>query len=291
MVSSSPLGDYLRARRAALQPADVGLTALPGRRVEGLRRDEVARLAGISQEYYLRLEQGRDRQPSEQVLFALTRAMKLDNAAVAYMRRLVEFQAGGSRADDPRRLTEEMDRSLGSMLEQWAQTPAYIVDRNQTVVMSNPLAAALLPGILEPGISVPIAVFGSAWREMDRDWEETARRTVASLRFNSDPDDRELQRIVGVLAMRDPDFRRLWARHEAHPHYVSPARLTLQGFGLLDFTRQTLLIPGHRRHVLTVLHAEADTVAADAVRALLSAEVNTRAGAGERIRPRDAAIA
>jgi len=265
---TSPLGDYLRARRAALLPSDVGFSSMPGRRVEGLRRAEVAMLAGVSQEYYLRLEQGRDRQPSEHVLQALARALRLDIAAVDYMRRLVSIQTGGPRFTDPDQITMSIDRSLRGLLDQWAQTPAYITDRNQTVVSSNDLVTALLPGMLEPGMNLPVAVFGSRWRAVDRDWEGTAQRTVAALRFSSDPEDAELQRVVGMLSMRDADFRRLWARHEAYPHYVGPAVFTLPGFGRMDFTRQALLVPDHRRLVLTVLHAEADTVAADAIRSL-----------------------
>jgi len=268
LTNTSPLGDYLRARRAALQPSDVGFSDLPGRRVEGLRRDEVARLAGISQEYYLRLEQGRDRHPSDHILQALAQALRLSNNAVKYMQRLVAIQTGGARFTDPNNVTSAIDRSMKGLLGQWAQTPAYITDRNQTVVASNRLSTSLLPGMLEPGMNLPVVVFGSRWRSVDRNWEETARTTAAELRFNSDPEDKELQHIVGLLSLRDPDFRRLWARHEAHPQYVGMAMLTLPGFGQVDFTRQALLVPDHRRHVLTVLHAEPHTVAADAIRSL-----------------------
>jgi len=93
-MNPSPLGDYLRARRALLKPEDVGLKSMNVRRVEGLRRDEVAQLAGISQEYYLRLEQGRDRQPSTQVIEALGRALRLDGAGLEYLRRLARVASG-----------------------------------------------------------------------------------------------------------------------------------------------------------------------------------------------------
>lgn len=265
MVSSSPLGEYLRARRASLRPEDVGLVSMGQRRVEGLRRDEVAQLSGVSEDYYLRIEQGRDRQPSDQVLFALARALKLDFTAVQYMKRLVSMQSGGPDLREPRQVSDAVDKVLRSLLTQWASTPAYIRDRNHTVLMANQLASSLFPGV-EQGTNLPILVFSDEWRVVDTQWEETARAMLAALRFSSDPDDTALREIVGVLTMRHPEFTRLWALHEARPSYISTARLSLAGFGTVEFTKQSLLVPGGRGHVLTVFQAEEGSAAADVIR-------------------------
>jgi transcriptional regulator with XRE-family HTH domain len=266
MVSSSPLGEYLRARRAALRPEDVGMVSMGLRRVEGLRRDEVAQLCGVSEDYYLRIEQGRDRQPSEQVLYALARGLRLDYSAVQYMKRLVSMQQTGTGFSEPRNVTDAVDKALRSLLDQWASTPAFIVDRNHTVLMANPLASALFPGI-EQGGNIPMIVFSDEWRSIDQDWDHTARATVAALRFSSDPGDTSLRQIVGMLTIRDRDFARMWALHEASPNYVGRARLSLTGFGTVEFTKQSLLVPGGRGHIMTVLQAEPDSAAADVIRA------------------------
>lgn len=276
MASSSPLGDYLRSRRDSLRPEDVGLVTMGYRRVEGLRRDEVAQLSGVSEDYYLRLEQGRDRQPSDQVLASLARALRLDYGALQYMKRLVAIQSGAPRLREPRHISEAIDAALGDLLDQWSSTPAYITDRNQTVVMVNSLAEAILPG-MKKGASLPLLVFSPEWRAVDLDWEASACATLSALRFNSDPTDQALRELVGVMTMRDDDFARIWARHDASPPFTSSLQLSLSGYGTMDFTKQALLVPGARGHVITVLTAEADSPASDvlrSIRAVLPKEIN-----------------
>ncbi|OII06931.1 helix-turn-helix transcriptional regulator [Curtobacterium sp. MCBA15_008] len=264
----SPLGEYLRARRAILQPRDVGVVSLTARRVPGLRRDEVARLAGISQEYYLRLEQGRDRQPSEQVVTALGRALRLDPAGVEHMGRLAQMRHGDLPRRLPPELEAQLDAGLGVMLNQWTNTPTYIMDGNQDVVIVNPLASAMSGGGLASGVNIPLTVFSDAARAAFEDWEETAERTVATLRFNSDPEDVRLQEIVGTLSIRDPEFRRLWARHDARPHHIGEIRQYVDGHGFVSLQCQTLLVPGPRRHVLVAFHAAPGTPGNDALETL-----------------------
>ncbi|GAA2228993.1 helix-turn-helix domain-containing protein [Herbiconiux moechotypicola] len=253
----SPLGDYLRARRAAVRPEDVGLAPIGVRRVDGLRRDEVARLAGVSQEYYIRLEQGRDRQPSLQVLQALARPLKLDAGGIDYMQRLVHIQSGGRRGSDPAALAEALDSGLRSLLDQWPATPAYILDRNLTVVMANSRARHELPGGWEPGANAALIVFSESWRKADRHWSATAEHTVAALRYSSDPADPELRDLVGLLSLREPDFAELWGRHEASPITVRELTVELVGGRTAGLTEQGLVVPGERGHTVVVLHASA----------------------------------
>ena len=266
-ITATPLGEYLRARRALVQPTDVGIVSMTPRRVAGLRRDEVARRAGISQEYYLRLEQGRDRQPSDQVLLALGRALRLDGAAVDHMRRLVRIQTGELMPDAPAS-PGSATTALAGLLDQWTGTPAYVMDGNQDVLVVNPLARAMTGGALRPGVNLPFAVFSAAARAAMEDWPEAAERTAATLRYGSDPRDRRLQEIVGTLSIRDEEFRRLWARHDARPYLNGSIEQEVHGHGRVTLRCQTLEVPGARRHVLTAFHAPAGSQAAEVLAAL-----------------------
>src|SRR6476660_3757194 len=139
MEPSRGLAGFLRARRELLKPGDVGLPESERRRVEGLRREEVAMLAGISTEYYLRLEQGRDHQPSDQVLDGLARALQLDEDAGSYLRELAR--------PAPRRrgrlVPERFDQTVQTLIDSWPLTPTFVVNRNMTILASNRIARAL----------------------------------------------------------------------------------------------------------------------------------------------------
>ena len=257
----SAVGDYLRARRALVQPEDVGLPREPGRRVGGLRREEVARLAGISPEYYLRLEQGRDHQPSDQVVAALARALGLDGESTDYLRRLAETGGyrRGSFSD-----TSSVDASVRALLAQWAHTPAFVMSRNQDILVSNALASALGPGYMEPGANLVLQMFSEVSRLHAADWEHTAARVVAALRLHGDPDDPRLQEIVGELSVRDGDFSRLWARHDTASQKTGISRHYIDPIGWVEFQWQNLSIPGST-HILVTFWAEPGTPAAAAI--------------------------
>ena len=138
METASALAAFLRARRELLKPADVGLPDSERRRVEGLRREEVAMLAGISTEYYLKLEQGRDHQPSDQVLEGLVRALQLDDDAASYLREL-------ARPAPPRRrrsVPEKFDLTVQTLMDSWPLTPAFVINQNMRILASNGVARA-----------------------------------------------------------------------------------------------------------------------------------------------------
>ncbi|WP_186377018.1 helix-turn-helix domain-containing protein [Curtobacterium pusillum] len=256
----SELGQYLRARRALVQPEDVGLPREPGRRVDGLRREEVARLAGISPEYYLRLERGRDHQPSDQVLAAIARALLLDDEAAGYLRRL----AHADRTPPPSSTAPGVDDSVRALLAQWSHTPAFVMDRNQDIILSNALASALGPGYMEPGANLVLQIFSEASRQHAVDWLPTAHRVVAALRMHAEPEDARLQEIVGTLTLQDPDFARIWARHDVAVQRTGTSRHWIDPIGWVEFRWQNLAIPGSS-HVLVTFWADKGTPAAAAV--------------------------
>ncbi|WP_382304003.1 helix-turn-helix domain-containing protein [Herbiconiux sp. UC225_62] len=252
------VGEYLRARRAIVQPEDVGIEREASRRVAGLRREEVARLAGISPEYYLRLEQGRDRQPSNQVVNALGRALLLDAESTDYLRRLAQ---GGLYT--PFEDASTVDDSVLALLDHWSHTPAFVMNRNQDILVSNPLACALGPGYMEPGANLVHQIFSAASREHAADWERTAHRVVAQLRLRGDPDDPRLQEIVGTLSMKDPDFPAIWARHDTASQRTGVSRHYIDPIGWVEFNWQNLDIPGST-HVLVTFWADPGSPAAAA---------------------------
>jgi transcriptional regulator with XRE-family HTH domain len=231
---------YLKARRAQLKPEDVGFPADPARRLRGLKRAEVAELAGISPEYYTRLEQGRSYRVSESVLAGLTRALRLDADAAEYFYRLA-LPESPVRTKPPSPVV--VDHVL-RIIEQWSDVPVYLYDRNLDVLTANDLALALFPKIA-PGSNSVMSAFAMApdLRETPQ-WAALASTVVAALRFHGDPADPRLQQIVGELSVREPLFRRLWADHTAVPLTSGVVPAYIEGFGPGEFPWQNLNVPG-----------------------------------------------
>jgi transcriptional regulator with XRE-family HTH domain len=236
--SSPLLGDYLRARRAVLQPQDVGLPRDRHRRVDGLRRQEVAALARISIDYYLRLEQGRDRQPSDQVVVALAGALQVGEFGLRHMRRLVQLQTQRHVPSRP----SIIDATVRALLDFWPVTPVVIVDSNFDVVLSNDLALALDEELLAPGSNFVVGMFDRQATALGGE-RQMAERAAAALRFRCDPDDVRLREIVGRLAQGDSTFRRLWARHDSVPWLDGLMYSAVDGMGLLPFRVRALDVP------------------------------------------------
>lgn len=213
-ADKSALASFLRARRAGLTPDAVGIPPEPRRRVRGLRREEVARLAGISAEYYRRLEQGSGHQMSLQVCNSLARALRLDRAGTAYLQRLAlpdsEAPFEVHRGEDP-------PVDLVQLITHWDHTAAYIIDRNQDIVVVNDLIRAVAPGYMEVGNNLVLMQFEAPpeLREL-ASWQEGARSSVSRVRYYGNPSDPRWQEITGLL-LDDDDFRDLWEQHEARP--------------------------------------------------------------------------
>jgi len=247
-MSSNPLGEFLRARRAQVRPEDVGVRVTASRRVAGLRRDELAVLAGISSEYYTRLEQGRDRHPSAQVLEALGRALRLEPSAASHLRALAD---GPAR----RRAVEEGLRpEFAAALDGWP-APAYVEGRYLDILYANPLARALFPAF---GVGENLLRTAFIGRRDPGPWSEAdLAALVGRLRASAggDPDDDRLTAFVEELTLASPVFARIWRRHDV---VDAPAHgeLTLRhpGVGEVRLRYDKLRVVGAEDQVLVLCH-------------------------------------
>jgi transcriptional regulator with XRE-family HTH domain len=206
-TEANALGDYLRARRQQVRPEDVGLVPGARRRVAGLRREELAMLAGISAEYYLRLEVGRDKHPSAQVLDALARALRLDSKATQYLQQLVA--APGAHTSD----LEARAYALAEVIDEFLM-PAILANRYQDVLAANPLARALSPGFTPGQNFLRWRLLDPTARELYVDWDEATELAVSGLRELAGPcpNDARMQAFVAELSSVSARFRELWSR-------------------------------------------------------------------------------
>ncbi|MGW1214193.1 helix-turn-helix transcriptional regulator [Streptomyces sp. NPDC002499] len=214
---NSELRDFLRSRRAKITPEEAGLAPLPGtRRVPGLRREEVAQLAGVSVDYYVRLERGRHLNVSASVLDAIARALRLDDLERAHLFRIAKPSRARPRPLPPQRVRP----GLRLLLDSLTDVPALVHGRRMDVLAANDLARALYTDFdALPARSRNMArlVFlDDHFRTLYVDWEGAARGIVASLRLYAGrhPHDPALAELVGELSVQDADFRHWWADHD-----------------------------------------------------------------------------
>lgn len=255
MDSDNRLGAFLRARRELVRPEDFGMAGGGQRRVAGLRREEIALLAGVSADYYVRLEQGRDRHPSEQVIAALARVFALDEEGTAHLRALARPTAGRSRT--PRR-PERVAPGLLRLMEAWPHTPAVVLGRYLDVLAANPLAAAV-NSCSVPGVNQVRMVFlDPEARDLYGDWPTIAADTVASLRATAgaDLDDPRLTELVGELSLKSEEFRHLWARHDVRVKTAGVKHFRNPMVGDLTLSYETLSVNGAPGQILIAYHAE-----------------------------------
>jgi transcriptional regulator with XRE-family HTH domain len=207
--NSNALGDFLRARRQQVRPEDVGLVPGARRRVAGLRREELAMVAGISAEYYLRLEVGRDKHPSPQVVDALARALLLDVKATQHLRQLVA-PPGGDTPD-----LEAEAYALAEVIQQ-ISAPAVLVNRYQDVLAANSIARALSPGFAAGQNVLRWRLLDPAARKLYVNWEEATELIVNGLREFSGayPNDARMRALIVELSSASARFRELWSRAE-----------------------------------------------------------------------------
>jgi transcriptional regulator with XRE-family HTH domain len=266
MPRENLIGEYLRARRELLRPADVGIPDLGNnrRRVPGLRREEVAMLAGVSSDYYVRLEQGRDQHPSQQVLDALARALQLDDDAAAHLHRLASPPTRRQRRSAR---PEKVPAGILQLIASWSQTPAYVYGRYMDILAVNPMATALAPYYVEGENLVRAAFLDPRVRDMYGDWEHVTETTVAGLRalVGPDVDDPRLNELVGELSVRSERFRQLWARHDVRPKRSGTTRIDHPQVGPLELNYEKLPIPDTDRQTLVVYHAQPGSHGAQAL--------------------------
>lgn len=217
VAKNDKLREFLRSRRARVQPEDVEIETGGQRRVPGLRREEVAMLAGVSLDYYARLEQGRDLQPSDLVLDAIARALRLAEVERTYLHNLVRSTVAVPKRDDQE--LKPLDAGMRLMLDS-LEIPALIIDLRGNVDAMNRMGRAMFVG-LEPMPSA--AASHPRWlflepptRDLFIDWEMIARSTVAVLREAAGryPRDKALHALIGELSVASPEFRSWWAEHD-----------------------------------------------------------------------------
>ena len=264
-TSANALGDYLRARREQLRPDDVGLVPGARRRVPGLRREEVATLAGISSAYYLRLEQGRDTRPSGQVVEALAQALRLDRKATEYLQRLAS--STGSRP--PQSTVQTVTQRLRQLIDQMP-FPAIVCNRYLDVLAANPCARALTPGAA-PGRNRMCSVFlDPAARELFVNWDEITDIAVCEFREAAgDLDDPRLRALFDELSAGSERFRELWARADVG-YSTGIIHMRHPDVGDLRLHRTRLDVPHSGGQLLLMYHAEPGSESAKALQALRS---------------------
>ncbi|NEA26886.1 helix-turn-helix domain-containing protein [Actinomadura bangladeshensis] len=242
--SRSVLGEFLRARRARLDHTDLGLPAGTGRRrTPGLRREELAALAGVSIDYYIRLEQGRETNPSADVLRQLARALRLDAETTDHLFALADRVSGrGPR----RRGRPDVRPGILQLLETLRPCPAYVRNRTNDILASNPEGIALLAGIGEwPADrrnTTRHTFLHPAARTLYPDWARAAAATVAQLRtaVGADPDDPALAALAAELAEASPEFAELWRRHDVRRRHTDRKTFLHPDVGEITFRYESL---------------------------------------------------
>ncbi|MFJ4471746.1 helix-turn-helix transcriptional regulator [Streptomyces sp. NPDC089424] len=267
------LNEFLRTRRARRTPAEAGLTDhSKRRRAPGLRREEVAQLAGVSAAYYTRIEQGNARNVSQEVLDAISRVLQLSEAERAHLLRLVRPQR--HRRPEPAR--GQVRPEVQDLLTAMEGLPAYVWGRRTDVLAWNQTASALFG---DWAARAPrdrnwarITFLDPASRRLFADWEAKAYDVVGQLRLwaGLHPDDGPLASLIGELSMKSEDFRRLWAAHDVKRKTHGLMRLSHPLVGELTLRYETLTLPGDQEQSLTTYHAGPGSPSAEALRLLAS---------------------
>ena len=264
-AETNGLGDYLRARRALVTPAQAGLPSGGTRRVTGLRREELSMLAGISADYYLRLERGRDAHPSAQVLDSLARVLLLDEVETSYLHGLV----GPGPRRRPRRPTSERVPARLSHLLAAIDVPAFVEGRSFDVLAANEFATALSPRLRVGQNRLRSLMLDPEERSFHSDWEAATAGFIGALResIGTDISDPRFVELVGELSIASGRFRELWARHDVKALEGGTLTINHPVVGELTLHRDKLPVDG----VLLVLYyADAGSESAEKLALLAS---------------------
>jgi transcriptional regulator with XRE-family HTH domain len=269
MSQVTPLSEFLRARRAGASPRDADIPEYGRRRVKGLRREEVAVLAGVSSDYYVRLEQGRECRPSRQVLDAVARALNLDEEATAHLHRLAAAPAGRRRFPSD---GGKVDGQLLRLLDSWLEQPAFVLGPALDILACNPMATALHRGFTADDNLARMVFADPAGRDFYRDWERVAEATAAELRaaYGHDPSDAHLAALVAELSGLSPRFAQLWASQHVRGKTGDHKLLLHPEVGELNVVFNSFTVNGAPGQQLVVYQAEPATLTAEAFGRLLS---------------------
>ncbi|MCO5969471.1 helix-turn-helix transcriptional regulator [Actinoallomurus soli] len=275
-MTSTELGAYLRARRAQVTPEQAGLPSTGHRRVPGLRREEVASLAGVSVDYYVRLEQGRERTPSAQVVEALAVALRLPEDGRLHLFRLAGLspRARGAAVND------HVDPSLLQLMSAWPHNPAIVYNRAFDVLASNAIADALFHDWSHSRNLMHVVFTEPAARSFYLDWYEVARNSVAGFRlgYGKAPDDPRIRQVLTELLEQSPEFARLWASHDARGKALESKTFHHRDVGRLTLSMQTFDVRSSPGQELVVYHAEPGSPSSEALGLLGSLAAGARQG-------------
>ncbi|MEW2513831.1 helix-turn-helix transcriptional regulator [Streptomyces sp. NPDC046870] len=277
------IGEFLQSRRARIKPADVGLPGLGRRRVPGLRREELAQLAGVSIDYYTRLERGRAHNVSDAILTAIADVLRLDGTERQHLRDLARpgGPASGPRSTSQSRTASSQVRpGLARLLEMMDAVPACVMGRRTDILAYNAMADALygfsaMPArhrnaarhtFLHPGVHTFYA-----------DWSDVAEEAVAFLHLDAGrhPHDTRLAALIGELSLESTTFRTLWARHPVRDKTYGTKRLHHPLVGDLELAYETLVLPGDADQCLVTYTPAAGSASQERLQLLASWQAST----------------
>ena len=278
MDNRNEIREFLTSRRARITPDQAGLPAYGGhRRVAGLRREEVALLAGVSVDYYTRLERGNAAGASDSVLEALSRALRLDEAEHAHLFDLVHTASSSGAARAPRRPARQQVRpSIQRILDSMSTTPAYVRNARLDILSGNRLGRALYAPVLtspeQPANHARFLFLDPSAREFYIEWERQAQDTVALLRTEAgrNPHDKALSGLIGELSTRSEIFRTWWAAHNVRFHRTGIKRLHHPVVGDLSLTYEALDLAADAGLRISAYTAEPGSASEDGLNLLAS---------------------
>lgn len=245
------LGSFLRSRRERVDPRAAGVVIVDRRRVPGLRREELATLAGVSATYYARLEQGRDRNPSPEVLDAIADALRLDAAERDHLHRLGAVTS--RRATTDRSVAESVRPGVLTLLAAWSKFPAIVVNARRDVLASTELAQRINPG-WTPGSNVATFIFlDPRAKKTYPDWDLIASQAVAGLRSAAATyPGGDVEELIGRLAAQDITFAELWSTQNVYARTAGQKRLAIEGFGVITLQFESFSVDGAPGQTMSV---------------------------------------
>jgi transcriptional regulator with XRE-family HTH domain len=260
------LGSFLRSRREKIDAASAGVVYHTRRRLKGLRREELALLAGLSPSYYIRLEQGRDRRPSREILQALARALRLDDTERSYLWSLAVPSL--EPAENGVVAARTVRPGVLQLLERWADLPAFIVGPSRDVLAGTALAARVNPA-WSPGHNlIEFTFLDPRAHSVYPEWDEIALQAVAGLRATVVARRGELDDFVADMRERSETFRALWDSHDVYERTMGEKQLCVDGIGILPLEFETFALTGPEGHVLYVYFPQPGSAADEALRNL-----------------------
>jgi transcriptional regulator with XRE-family HTH domain len=287
MDHRAEVAEFLRTRRNRITPGQAGVIGGGRRRVPGLRREEVAMLAGVSVEYYARMERGDLAGVSADVLDALARALQLDEAETDHLHDLARG-AGPAPPQRKRPAEQSVKPTLQRFLDAVTGAPMWVRDRSMDFIAANPLGRALYAPILDDpanrGNTARFTFLNPAAQIFFPDWEQNADDIVATLRSyaGQNPLDKKLTDLIGELVTRSDVFRRRWAAHHVRHHRAGIKRIHHPAVGDLEFSYQAMDLPATPEWFMFAYTAEPGSPTEERLKLLgsLAATGQTTSGAG-----------